>query len=365
MNEPQKPVQPPPHAAPDDTGSRALSEALRSSFAIVKIVMVLLVIVFFGSGVFTVPSQEQAIVLRFGKPVGTGAEQLLGPGLHWSFPYPIDEVVRIPIGNTLAVTSRAGWYETTPEAEATNSEPPPNMTLNPATDGYTLTSDGNIIHVRATVQYRIVDPLNYVLNFVSASNVVLNAVDNALFYASSQFDANRAVREDQQGFQEVLLQRVRTLLDAYKLGIVVEAAVVKTIPPRQLKDAFERVTSSEIERRKTRDDAQAYAARTLSTAQGEASRVVNAGQTEATRLLQQVSSEARYFTNLLASFQSNSTLFQERLQAEAMGRVLARAQNKVYTLPPTRAGDKPEVRVLLNPPQRTRKPPADMDGGQH
>lgn len=365
MNEPQTPL-PNPAAAPiEDAGSRALSEALRSSFAIVKIVMVLLVVVFFASGIFTVPSQEQAIVLRFGKPVGTGADQLLGPGLHWSFPYPIDEIVRIPIGNTLSVTSRAGWYETTPEAEATNSEPPPNMTLNPATDGYTLTGDGNIIHVRATVQYRIVDPLNYVLNFVSASNVVLNAVDSALFYASSQFDANRAIREDQQGFQEVLLQRVRTLIDAYKLGITVEAAVVKTIPPRQLKDAFERVTSSEIERRKARDDAQAYAARILSTAQGEASRLVNNGQTEATRLLQQVSSEARYFTNLLSGFQSNPKLFQERLQAEAMGRILAKSAGKVYTLPPSRDGEKPELRLLLNPQQRARKQPADMEGDQH
>src|SRR5690606_27992421 len=104
---------PPPPANPnpavlDDAGSRALSEALRSSFAIVKIVMVLVVIVFFASGVFTVPSQQRAIVLRFGNPVGTGEDQLLGPGLHWSFPYPIDEVVRMPIGEVQTVTSSAG-----------------------------------------------------------------------------------------------------------------------------------------------------------------------------------------------------------------------------------------------------------------
>src|SRR5687768_16420766 len=99
---------PPPGQTPapvEAVGSRALSDALRSSFAIVKILMVGLVILFFFSRIFTVPSQERAIILRLGKPVGTGEQQLLGPGLHWSFPSPIDEVVRIPIGEIQTVNS--------------------------------------------------------------------------------------------------------------------------------------------------------------------------------------------------------------------------------------------------------------------
>ncbi len=73
-----------PPETPVDAGSQALSEALRSSFAIVKFVMLLLVLVFLGSGFFTVGPQERALVLRFGRPVGTGEKALLGPGLHWS-----------------------------------------------------------------------------------------------------------------------------------------------------------------------------------------------------------------------------------------------------------------------------------------
>ena len=87
------------HEAPEavDAGSQALAEALGSSFAIVKIVMLLMVVVFFGSGFFQVGPSEKAVILRFGRPVGEGKGVLLGPGLHWSFPYPIDEVVKIPI----------------------------------------------------------------------------------------------------------------------------------------------------------------------------------------------------------------------------------------------------------------------------
>ena len=109
---------------PDDAGSQALAEALRSSFAIVKFIMLLLIVLFFVSGIFQVGPQEKAVILRFGKPVGEGEKALLGSGLHWSFPYPIDEVVKIPITEVQKVTSTVGWYATTPEQELSGEELP-------------------------------------------------------------------------------------------------------------------------------------------------------------------------------------------------------------------------------------------------
>src|SRR5580692_8572736 len=89
----------PPASGPpmsEDAGAQALAEAFRSSFFIVRVVMVILVVVFFCSGFFTVGPQERKVILRLGRPVGEGAGALLGPGSHWAFPRPIDEVVRIP-----------------------------------------------------------------------------------------------------------------------------------------------------------------------------------------------------------------------------------------------------------------------------
>src|ERR1700749_3871453 len=70
------PASEPPPA--EDAGSQALSEALKSSFFIVQIVMFLLVVLFISSGFFKVGPQEKAIILRNGKPVGEGNKALLG-----------------------------------------------------------------------------------------------------------------------------------------------------------------------------------------------------------------------------------------------------------------------------------------------
>src|ERR1051325_9140719 len=119
---------------PVDSGSQALSEALRSSFALVKFVMVVLVGIFRASGVFKVDQGTTAIFLRFGKPVGTGEAALLKPGLHFSLPYPIDDHVKVSIAGIQNVRSTAGWYAVTDAQRASGNEPPAGQTLNPAAD---------------------------------------------------------------------------------------------------------------------------------------------------------------------------------------------------------------------------------------
>src|SRR4051794_41378681 len=113
----ERPEPEPLPETPIDAGSQALSEALRSSFAIVKVVMVILVAVFLASGFFQVGPSHRAILLRFGKPVGQGEAALLGPGLHWSYPYPIDEIKLVPISSIQQAKSSVGWYATTAEME--------------------------------------------------------------------------------------------------------------------------------------------------------------------------------------------------------------------------------------------------------
>jgi HflK protein len=301
-----------------------------------------------------VPSGQRAIVLRFGKPVGVGEQQLLGPGLHWSFPSPIDEVVHIPIGEIQAVRSTAGWYQLTPEEESSGKEgPASSMTLNPAIDGYTLTSDGNIIHIRATLLYRITEPLKYVLSFVNASKVVQNALDNSLFYASSFFDVTQATRLNRTGVRDLIKQRVADLIQQHDLGITVERCDVQDIiPPRQTKQVFEQFSTADVERRQTNDAAQAYSARILSTAQGEAAAIIDEGRSEATRLIQQVSAEANYFTNQLPRYQENPEFFRQHLYAESMSRILTNV-GTIFAVP-----EGAETRTLLNPPPRRRAPEA-------
>jgi len=348
----------PPPVTPDDAGSQALAEALHSSFAIVKVVMLLMVLAFFSSGFFTVGPSEKAVILRFGRPVGEGEKVLLNSGWHWSYPYPIDEVVKIPITEIQKVNSTVGWYATTAEQELSGEELPSGPSLNPAVDGYAITADTNIIHTRVTLYYHIEDPIHFVFDFVSASNTVQNALDNALLYTAAHFNVDDVLTRDVAGFRDAVLQRVSNLTEQDQLGIVIDQCEVQSIPPRQLRDVFSQVTSARENRNKILNDARSYENQVLSQAGAQASSITNAAAADRARYVQSITAEAKRFSDLLPKFESNPSLFAQVTLVQAMGPILTNAQDKIFL--PGRADGKPrELRLMLN-----REPPAPKTAAQ-
>jgi len=315
-------------------GTQALSDALRSSFVIVKVIMVGLVALFLFSGFFTVKPQEKAIILRFGKPVG----ELLNPGPHWALPSPIEEVIRIPVDQVQAVNSSTGWYATSAAAEAAGNEPPPGESLDPSRDGYLITGDQNLIHARATLRYRIADPpLGYVMNFANVPNLIQSAFDGALLFTASRYKVDDALTRDVAGFREAVRARMDELIAQQGLGIVVDQIDnVRIIAPRQLKAAFDRVLEAEVRRGKEINDARSYENQTVSKAQAGAESRRNVGQTERTRLVEFVAAEVERFTNNLPAWHANRELFTQQRQADLLRVVFTNAVEK--TAVPERAG---------------------------
>ena len=340
---------------PDDAGSQALAEALRSSFAIVKVAMLLMVVAFFSSGLFTVRQQEKAVILRFGKPVGEDQKILLGAGLHWSFPYPIDEVVKIPITEIQNVDSTVGWYAMTHEQEVlyktTGVEPSAGLSLNPAVDGYVITADRNIIHTRATLNYHIADPIRYVFGFTNAANTVQNALNNALLYAAARFNVDDILTRDVAGFKDAVLQRVSDLTEREQLGIVIDNCQVQSIAPRQLRDVFNLVTTARENRNKLLNDAHSYESQVLIHAVAQAASITNAAAADRARFVESITAEAKRFNDLLPKYESNPNLFVQQTYLQAVGQVLTNAEKWIQ--PTAENGKSMEVRLMLN-----REPPA-------
>lgn len=350
-------------ATPVDSGSQAMAEALRSSFGIVKFLMAALFILFLASGFFTVGPQEKAVILRFGKPVGEGEKALLGSGLHWAWPYPVDDVVKIPITEIQKVTASASWFFQTPEQAALNEIPPAGPTLNPAVDGYALTADGNIVHLKATLSYRIEDPVRCVFEFAAGpdqnfslagvSNAVMNALDNALVQTAAHFTVDDLLLNDVLGFKDAVQRRGEKLMREQRLGVVVEQCIVQSLPPRQLKQAFDNVVTANQKSGQVVDAARSDASKTLGRAESEAVGLINAAESARTRMVESLTAEKIRFLKLLPAYESNPSLFVQQRVIESVGKVFTNAADKMFL--PTSADGKPvELRLLLNrEPQKT------------
>lgn len=333
---------PPPPA--EDAGSQALAEALRSSFFIVKIIMVVLVLLFIGSGFFKVEPQFKAVILRLGKPVGEGQQALLMPGLHWAFPRPVDEVVFIPFTSLQTADSSEGWYQS-PEDRAKGVTPiTGGNSLNPATSSYALTADTNIIHVVGTARYRITDPITFHFDFADAKEFITNDLNNALLFATSQMSVDDILTRNRAAFREGVKDRFTQLIDSQNLGVTVDQVDVDAAPPLYLAPKFNELDQAMVRRDNIRNQAESYANTVTNRAGGEAATRVYTADAARKRSVDMVAAQADTFLKLRGQYERNPPSFKRIRQMALLETIYTNVENKI-TMPP----NSKELRLQVSP----------------
>ncbi len=304
-----------------DAAERSLSEALRMSFIVLKVIMIVLVIAFLASGFKTVGPGENALVLRFGAIRTSGPENspVLLPGAHWVFPYPIDEMVKFPVGQPTSLAIDTFWYSQTKDdilgAVGQRSQPVPEK-LNPLTEGYCLTrsepsgalafaagrtaepnalrrraaalqaegSDYNIVHTRWQINYQIdniekffknvhvgevVPPQTYAEAMKeSLAPLLQDVVDDAVVTAMVQYSIDEALASSDT-IRRHVARLAQQKLGEIESGVRLTNVLLDRVTwPKQVNDAFEAYMSA----RQTSDaaikEAGTYAVKTLQDAAG-------------------------------------------------------------------------------------------------
>jgi membrane protease subunit HflK len=307
-----------------DAAGKSLSEALRISFIVLKIIMVVLVVVFLASGFRMVESDEQAIVLRFGKIRGVGEDRILKPGLvgplpwlHWVFPYPIDKIVKIPVAKKQNLPINSFWYyqqpdELLPQGPTTTIRVP--ATLDPVIDGYCITrseeqsqtiagftgSDYHIVHCKWQLTYKIDDPERFFKNTytddakpgqsyadVIAKNIkplLEHLFEDAVVTAMVNYTIDEAI-SSQDRIPKHVKKLLQEKLDRIKSGIAVVSVQLTDITwPRQVDNAFLASIRASQESQKTISQAKGYAENTLNETAGPiAAQLFEALKNETTR----------------------------------------------------------------------------------
>ena len=162
-----------------DAANQSLADALRKSFRILKLLMLVLVGLYFLSGWFSVKQGERGLVLRFGRIVGTGENEetrqaVLAEGWHWSWPFPIDRWITVPVNEReLRLKFMLKLLQ---EERATGKIKKKFTPLSPARDDYLVTGDANILHASLKLKYRISNVIDYITNVYPMSDPRVDAL---------------------------------------------------------------------------------------------------------------------------------------------------------------------------------------------
>ncbi|MGG4608257.1 FtsH protease activity modulator HflK [Providencia sp. Me31A] len=255
-----------------------------------------IVVVWAGSGFYTIKESDRGVVLRFGEYSG-----IVGPGLNWK-PTFIDKVIPVNV-------------ETVREQ---------------ATNGMMLTSDENVIRVEMNVQYRVTDPAQYLFSVTNPDNSLRQALDSAVRGVIGQSAMEQVLTTNRAFIRDVTQKELEATIAPYKMGItLLDVNFQAARPPEDVKAAFDDVIAAREEEQKTIREAHAYRNEVLPLAKGNAQRLIEEAEAYKASVVFKAEGEVASFAKMLPEYRAAPEITRERLYIDTMERVLSNTRKVI------------------------------------
>lgn len=288
-----------------DNGARS-----GGGFGLLFVGLGLLAVIWLYSAIYVVDEQEQAVVLRFGKYYET-----VGPGLNIYFP-PIDRKFQENVTRERAYSKQ----------------------------GQMLTEDENIIEVPLTVQYKISNLQDFVLNVDQPEMSLQHATDSAVRHVVGSTEMDQVLTEGRELMASEVRERLQRFLDTYRTGInVTQVNIQSAAAPREVQEAFDDVIRAREDEQREKNQAETYANGVVPEARGQAQRLIEDANGYRDEVVSRAQGEADRFTALVAEYRKAPEVTRERLYLDTMQELMSNTSKVLVT------GDKGQNNLLYLP----------------
>lgn len=255
-----------------DPANRSLASALRISFVALQIVMVVLIAMYFFSGLQQVPEQSRGLRFLFGRMQDP---EPLEAGGYFVWPPPMGDMLLVPSSQQEIVLKNEFWPQLSQQQEAREFSKLTEMdkfNLVPGKDGSVITADHNLAHTRWTVQYQIVDaklnqetvPLSMVPSLVG------NAVERAVVLAAAQTTLDD-IMQSRDRLSTRVKRYAQDFLDRIDCGVMITSATYSAYPPIPAQASYESVNQAHVQAAQAKVEAERQAREKLNQMAGPAS----------------------------------------------------------------------------------------------
>lgn len=258
-----------------DPANQSLAEALRITFWILQMAMLVIFGLFLLSGFQSIKENESGIRLLFGRVTGSN----LPSGFQFSWPYPLGELIKVNTGAVTVEIDEAFWPSLTSDQKRLPLQQLAafgRQQLKPGTDGSLVTADRNLAHSKWTVTYVRSDPENNERNIFrdDEQKIVRAAVQRGVVLAVAETTIDDLLKQSASD-QASVATRARTIaqesLDRMGAGIRLEQCSPREkTPPLFVFRDFNEVQSAEQRAGQLREAALGEARNTLNAVAGAA-----------------------------------------------------------------------------------------------
>ena len=273
------------------SGGSGGGSSLKMNSGMIGGLIILAIVGWALSGVYTLDEKERGVVLRLGKV----NDEILLPGLHWNPPI-VDQVMFESVTDVKSIQH--------------NSE--------------MLTEDENIVKVNMQVQYVVSDVKEYLLRVSNPVQSLYQSTESALRHEVGSALMNDVLTSGRAELGIKVKDRIQTYMNRYTTGIEVTQVVIdETAPPDAVRAAFDDVIKAREDEVREKNEATAYANQVVPEARGEAQRLVEQALGYKERVIARARGDAARFNALYAEYELAPEVTRERLYLDTMEAVMS------------------------------------------
>ncbi len=267
-----------------------------------------------GLGLYTLEPGQSAVLLRFGRHVGT----VEAAGLHWTLPPPL--VLRTDVNASELRNEDFGFRGR--EDEQTSRDQLLEATMQ--------TSDNNIVRVGFAVQYSIKDPFAARFRVAAPQAVVRDAAQAAMREVVGRETVEGVLRERRAAVTAEVASLLQQILDSYDSGIDIDKVQLQDVqPPAPVRAAFEDVVAATQDASRLVNEAEGYRNELLPNARGEAAELLQGAYGYRDAKIAESRGEAERFRAIAAEYRKAPLVTQKRLYLETMEAILPEVQTVI------------------------------------
>ncbi len=335
---------------------------------LVWIVLGQLAILLLSTSFIFIQPGEQALLERFGKPVA--GRDVLGPGAHLKWPWPIDHIYRFPTwkiqsfnvgfipseqnaNEKVVLWTRAHYLEefnfpvASKETVASGSNPDQDANAAPPV---------NLLTASIPVQFQVTDLVKWARIHANALELLERAATREVLRHMVSVDIFDIMSTGRAPAADLLRQRIQAAADQLNLGVRILFVGLQDIhPPVKVSPAFEKVFGAEQDKEAKILTALGDSAKTNALASGEQFTIMNNAEAFKVRRTSQARAQASQFTNQLTAFQSAPRVYPQRLLLRTLEKATATSRKYVIAVTNTHEF------IQLNLEEKIRQDILDLD----
>ncbi|HEY3677941.1 MAG TPA: FtsH protease activity modulator HflK [Bradyrhizobium sp.] len=286
----------------------------------VALVLLGIVVVWGLTGFYRVQSEEQGIVLRFGKYVGH-----TDPGLRYHLPYPI-ETVRLPKALRVSTLSIGMTLIDDPARRGRTMRDVPEESL-------MLTGDENIVDVDFTVLWRIKPnrAADFLFNIQNPEGTVKAVAESAMREVVGKSNIQPILTGARTSTEQAVQELMQKTLDNYGSGILIQQVQMQKVdPPAQVIDSFRDVQAARADLERLQNEAQTYANRVVPDAKGRAAQILQVAEGYKQQAVAEAKGQSARFLKVYDEYKKAPDVTRQRIYLETMEHVLGGSEKLIY-----------------------------------